>query len=248
MKLRFYQVLDEVGSLIEKSRFPFFVAPMGRGFVDETLPNYQGVYAGIASCPSVREDFESSDMILTIGRVPTDINTGGFTCVTDSSRLIEIIPDRVTVWNTVYSAVGMKSLLKRITNRVPTLDKRSCPKPWRQEKEATKDRLGDFRIEHNWIWPRFSDFLRENDIVVVESGTSSFGIWNTRLPKGAIALSQTLWASIGFSLGACQGASLASRDLNGQPQRTILIVGDGSFQLSVQELSTIIRNGLTPTM
>jgi len=53
--------------------------------------------------------------------------------------------------------------------------------------------------------------------------------------------------SIGYSVGATQGAALAARDA-GVPRRTILFVGDGSFQLTVQELSTMIRLGLKVTM
>lgn len=41
-----HRVLDEVHGLIEKSNLPTFVAPMGKGAVDETLKNYGGVYAG----------------------------------------------------------------------------------------------------------------------------------------------------------------------------------------------------------
>ena len=41
-----HRVLDEVHDLIKKSNLPTFVAPMGKGAVDETLKNYGGVYAG----------------------------------------------------------------------------------------------------------------------------------------------------------------------------------------------------------
>lgn len=43
-----HKVLDEVHELIEKSQLPTFVAPMGKGAVNETLPNYGGVYAGMS--------------------------------------------------------------------------------------------------------------------------------------------------------------------------------------------------------
>ena len=41
-----HRVLKEVHELVEKSKLPTFVAPMGKGAVNETLPNYGGVYAG----------------------------------------------------------------------------------------------------------------------------------------------------------------------------------------------------------
>lgn len=102
-------------------------------------------------------------------------------------------------------------------------------------------------ITQDWFWPRVGQFLNENDIVVTETGTANFGIWDTNFPKGVTLLTQYLWGSIGWSVGACQGAALAARDL-GHDRRTILFVGDGSFQLTAQELSTIIRRGLKPIM
>jgi pyruvate decarboxylase len=88
---------------------------------------------------------------------------------------------------------------------------------------------------------------RSSTVVITETGTANFGIWETHFPKGVTAISQVLWGSIGYSVGACQGACLAARDA-GEDRRTILFVGDGSFQLTVQELSTMIRLDLKPIM
>lgn len=58
---------------------------------------------------------------------------------------------------------------------------------------------------------------------------------------------RTLWGSIGWSVGACQGAALAAKDAGGD-RRTVLFVGDGSYQLTAQEVSTIVRHGLRVTL
>jgi hypothetical protein len=55
--------------------------------------------------------------------------------------------------------------------------------------------------------------------------------------------------SIGYSVGAVLGAALAARELpDGANRRVILFVGEGSLQLTVQEISTIIRRGLKPIL
>jgi pyruvate decarboxylase len=54
-----------------------------------------------------------------------------------------------------------------------------------------------------------------------------------------------LWGSIGWSVGATLGAALAARE---QGRRTILFVGDGSLQLTVQEIGTMIHHGLAPIL
>jgi pyruvate decarboxylase len=47
-------------------------------------------------------------------------------------------------------------------------------------------------IRHAYFWRRMGTFLQKNDIVVTETGTSSFGIWETRFPAGVTAMSQVL--------------------------------------------------------
>ena len=54
------------------------------------------------------------------------------------------------------------------------------------------------------------------------------GILNMRAPKGVIFLTQILWGSIGYSVGAALGASLAAKN---EKRRVFVLVGDGSFQV-----------------
>ena len=96
----------------------------------------------------------------------------------------------------------------------------------------------------NRLWPRVGQWLQPEDIVITETGTANFGIWETKFPKDVTALSQVLWGSIGYSVGACQGAALAAKETGSR--RTILFVGDGSFELTAQEVSTMIRQDLKP--
>jgi pyruvate decarboxylase len=89
-------------------------------------------------------------------------------------------------------------------------------------------------------------------------------------PRGVTAISQVLWGSIGYAVGACQGATLAADELHREPhsaagdrgrpdhvtspvdatgrRRTILFEGDGSLQLTATEVSTMVRRGLRPIL
>ena len=64
-----HKAIKEVHDLIEKTQLPVFVTPMGKGAVNETHPNYGGVYAGDGSQPDVKKRVENSDLILTIGAI-----------------------------------------------------------------------------------------------------------------------------------------------------------------------------------
>jgi pyruvate decarboxylase len=71
-----HRVLEEVHDLIDKTGLPVFVTPMGKGAVNETHPNYGGVYAGDGSQPEVKERVEASDLILTIGAIKVSHSYG----------------------------------------------------------------------------------------------------------------------------------------------------------------------------
>ncbi|OWP06280.1 hypothetical protein B2J93_4896 [Marssonina coronariae] len=263
-----HRVLEEVHDLIEKTGLPVFVTPMGKGAVNETHPNYGGVYAGDGSQAEVQERVEASDLILTIGAIKSDFNTAGFTYKTSQLNTIDFHSDKIAVRYSEYPGVHMRGVLRKIIDRVDLSQLSAIAGPKMVNKVAGNTDASD-TITHAWIWPRVGQFLEENDIVITETGTANFGIWDTKFPKGVSAISQVsnfrprkvsdmgddelapetltsvLWGSIGYSVGACQGAALAARDA-GEDRRTILFVGDGSFQLTAQEVSTIIRLGLKP--
>ena len=242
-----HRVLDEVHDLVQKSGLPTFVAPMGKGAVDETHKNYGGVYAGSGSNAGVREQVESSDLILSIGAIKSDFNTAGFTYRIGQLNAIDFHSTLVRVRYSEYPNIHMKGVLRKMIQKLGSL-KLSAPEvpPLSNRLPDEEKHSTDKTVTHKWFWPMIGQWLKPNDIVITETGTANFGIWETRFPPGVTAISQVLWGSIGYSVGACQGAAAAAKEQN--KRRTILFVGDGSFQLTVQELSTMIRNKLNPIM
>lgn len=83
-----HRVLDEVHALINKTKLPVFVTPMGKGAVNETHPSYGGVYAGDGSRPQVRQVVESSDLILTIGALKVYLQSQGWGMRLTTNRAI----------------------------------------------------------------------------------------------------------------------------------------------------------------
>ncbi len=71
--------------------------------------------------------------------------------------------------------------------------------------------------------------------MVADVGESLYSTSPMLFPKNATYISQAFYNSIGFSVGAALGASAY------QQRRTILFVGDGSFQIGAQEISTMIK-------
>ncbi|KAI1164970.1 putative pyruvate decarboxylase [Nemania serpens] len=237
------RVLDEVHAFIEKTRLPVFVTPMGKSAIDETHPCYGGVYAGSASRPEIKEIVEGSDLVLSIGALKSDFNTAGFSYRLSQLNTIDFHTDHCVVRYSEYPGVRMRGVLRKITETVDVDQLKVIPTPGPPVAPKDEEGSADGLIKQAWFWPRISHFFRQGDIIVSETGTANFGIWETRFPPNVTALNQTLWGSIGWAVGACQGAALAAKDA-GVRRRTILFEGDGSIQLTAQEIGTMIKHDL----
>jgi len=223
-----------------------FVTPMSKSAIDETNSRFGGVYVGSVSRPDVKEAVESSDLILSVGALKSDFNSGGFSYHLSTKHTIELHSDHVKIGYSVYPGLRMKHVLQKLLDTLDfskirhTESAKSKPPQLVNEVEAdntTQD------ITHAWFWPRVGKWFKPNDIIITETGTSNFGILDARFPTGVTAISQVLWGSIGYAVGSTQGAALAAQELD-PSRRVILFVGDGSLQLTVQEISTMIRHKL----
>jgi pyruvate decarboxylase len=218
---------------------------MGKGVLNEDHPRFGGVYAGSLSSPEVREVVENADLILSVGALLSDFNTGSFSYSIKTRNLVEFHSDHVKISNAFFPKLHFKPLLQELIKQVGESVKDYKPKPVPQLPKPNLDADPKSIVKQNHLWNALSAWLREGDIVITETGTAGFGIMQTVFPKNTTGISQVLWGSIGFSVGAALGAVAASEEID-PGKRVILFVGDGSLQLTVQELSTMIRWGLKP--
>jgi TPP-dependent 2-oxoacid decarboxylase len=84
--------------------------------------------------------------------------------------------------------------------------------------------------------------LAEQTALLVETGDSWFNGLKTRLPAGCKFEIQFQAGSIGWCCPATLGYELGCPT----PTRVISVIGDGSFQLTAQEVSTMVRYGTRP--
>ncbi|KAG8983377.1 Pyruvate decarboxylase 1 [Tulasnella sp. JGI-2019a] len=247
-----HRVMDEVHEFMDKSLLPAFATPMSKSAIDETNPRFGGVYVGSVSRPEVKEAVESSDLIISVGALKSDFNSGGFSYHTSTKRTIEMHSSHIKIGYSLYPGMKMKFILRKL---IDTLDfhklqhgsetSKTEPPKISNDAEAEQAKADTEVISHAWFWPRVGQWLKRNDVVVTETGTSNFGILETRFPEGVTAISQVLWGSIGYSVGAAQGAALAAHETD-PSRRVILFVGDGSLQLTAQEIATMMRHKLKP--
>ena len=241
---------DNCGNEVEEflrtcSNWPFFVSSMGKGSANEQLPNYAGTYLGSFSFDTVRVCVELADVVVSIGRFTSDFNSGFFSSKFPVAKMIDLHATYTVVDQALFSGVGMKRLLPKLSKRFAHYQNQtSLPKmPTKLSYDGliAPSKSGSL-ISHNWLWSRMQTWLQEGDILLAEPGTCFFAALDLRLPANSSLLAQYLWCSIGYATGALSGAVLANQSMGaGNKRRVIAFLGDGSFQMAAQELSTLVR-------
>ncbi|KAF4458886.1 pyruvate decarboxylase [Fusarium albosuccineum] len=239
--------LDEIDQLIKATNWPTWTSAFGKGLVNEELTNVRGVCLANYGDEASSAYFKSSDLVLFLGPHLSNINTHIFTSIPDENVTITFSPEQIEIDGQIIRDVSPRRILQNILKGLdaPRLAKvdgpstASQPLPNPSPSEA---------LSQNLFYPFINPMFRRGDIVLTETGTAAEGGQVFRLPRDCRFFTAVTWLSIGFMLPATLGAALAQRDLAPAGQegtkRAILFIGDGSLQMTAQELGTIIKENL----
>lgn len=98
------------------TRHQAFVTPLSKSLVDETSPNFAGIYIGeMTPDTSAKEQLEASDMILYIGPLPSDSATGGFSYSLPAKAKIILHSDFVSIGEEKWEGLHFVPILKKLT-------------------------------------------------------------------------------------------------------------------------------------
>jgi indolepyruvate decarboxylase len=214
------------------------IAVMGtaKGVIDETDPHYIGTYAGAFSQPDVQKKIETAECLIELGVRLIDSTTGSFTAHIDPERSIQINSWSSRCQNDDFQGICMADVLDRLIAEVDTRPAEVLP-----AKPPKTEVLSSSELTQDWFWHRMESFVQPGDVIIAENGTSLSGVAGMPLASGVSVISQALWGAIGYTLPATLGSLMAAPE-----KRHILFIGDGSFQFTAQELSSILRHGLKP--
>ncbi|WFD27078.1 pyruvate decarboxylase [Malassezia nana] len=239
-----------VNDFLKRTGLPVVVAPMGKSFFPEDSEQFLGVYVGTKSTQGILEVAKQTDFVLLLGSFMSDMNTGGFSYNTPTCHTMNVHHDSTDIGYSHYDKLGFFEVLPALGaalegQREARLAHTRAMAPIAHEPPLPADSFPEL-VTHNYLWQRISSFLRPGDHLVAEMGSSCFGAVYTNLPNGVHYHQQMLYGSIGWSVGAMLGVSVAARALG--HGRVIVFVGDGSLLLTMQEISTAIKLGLTPIL
>jgi pyruvate decarboxylase len=218
--------------------------PDAKGFVSEQHPNYMGIYWGPVSSPGCGEIVESSDLYFFVGPNFNDYTTVGHVCNIQPKKLIMISDGRVSIAGHVYTGVymneflsGLKDVLKFNDSSFKAYQRIAGSAPVYKEPENL-----DAPLTTRFLFGQIQNLLSDQYAVLAETGDSWFNGMDLNLPEGCPFEIQMQYGSIGWSVGALLGMQTALHN----KKRVIGLIGDGSFQMSAQEVSTLIRYDYKP--
>lgn len=252
---RALRITEDVQSIVDLTKWPTWTTTFAKGLVDETASNVHGVYRGSYD-PRAKAFVNGSDLILCFGPHFSSTNTFDFTSVPPEAATVIYTDNEVRIGKQTFRDIPASVAVSHLRQELGSLKFKmggtyDTDLSHRNDTRSSSSVPGDENITQDRMWRFFANFIRPGDIVLGETGTAGYGVQEFRLPRGSRVFAPVTWLSIGYMLPAAQGAALAQRDLIGSSDyynlrqaRTVLFIGDGSFQMTVQELSTIIRQRL----
>ena len=236
-----YHAQPQLLSLLKRTGLPFTLTSMDKGVVDESHPNYLGLYSGKDSSPASAGKFAlSADLILCLGEVlEEDFNVGSWSAFLDPARKVIIGPDYVKVGEQCFTSCMLPDVLAELAQSAPRVKRTKHPAP----KLLPLVGQSHDPISSAALYPRLQRFLQDGDNLVVEGGSCMFPCASLLLPKGVSYEGQILWASIGWATPTTLGVALAE-----PKRRTIMVSGDGAHQLTANEIGVMGRYGINPIL
>ena len=216
--------------------------PAGKGMFPETHPAYVGIYWGPVSWPGVASVVELADAYLFAGTLLSDYATTGFTAMIDPKKLLLALPGEVRLPGATYAGVQLADFLGALAGRVRRNDASLVEfARGKMREEPPADAPGN-TLTIAEVSRQIHDALGSDTALLVETGDSWFHGLRMRLPEGCRFEIQFQAGSIGWSVPATLGYEMGFTT----PTRVIAMIGDGSFQVTAQEVSTMIRYGMRP--
>ncbi|KAL0353004.1 UNVERIFIED_CONTAM: Pyruvate decarboxylase 1 [Sesamum angustifolium] len=239
-KLRVSRAQQAFVDLADACGYPIAVMPSGKGLVPEHHRHFIGTIWGAVSTSFCGEIVESADAYMFVGPIFNDYSSVGYSLLIKKEKSIVVQPNRVTIGNGpsfgwVFMTDFLTALAKKLKKNSTAMENYSriyVPPGIALKREKEEP------LRVNILFKHIQEMLSGNTAVIAETGDSWFNCQKLSLPENCGYEFQMQYGSIGWSVGATLGYAQAAKN-----KRVIACIGDGSFQVTAQDISTMIRCG-----
>lgn len=226
--------LDTLVKLADRIGCAVTVMGAAKSFFPEEHKAFRGVYWGDVSSKGAQELVESADGVICLAPIFNDYSTAGWQSRIPASKSLLADLDEVTVDGRSYTGFHLNDFLDALTEKAPRR-----PATLAQSVYAPAiipEAAPGQPLTNDEMARQINGIIDGNTTVTAETGDSWFNAIRLHLPNGARVETEMQWGSIGWSVPAALGNAIGSPD-----RQHILMVGDGSFQLTAQEVAQMVR-------
>jgi indolepyruvate decarboxylase len=239
IEIQRFGLQDELMRLVEGSNLPVAATILSKSVVREDHPLYLGVYEGAMGRQEVTDYIEGSDCLIMLGVFLTDVNLGIFTAQLDPARIISATSERLSIRYHTYDGIGLGDFLPALIAANP--HRRALGDIPHPPTPPECFPVPDKPLTVRYLFERLNQFLDDSTAVLADPGDAMFAGIDMTIHCASEFSSPAYYTSLGYAVPAAVGVQLARPDL-----RPLVLVGDGAFQMTGMELSTVARFGLNP--
>ncbi len=233
-----FNLKDSVLRLAEKLNIPVVTAFLARDIIPEEHPHYFGTYEGRAGNPVTMKLVEESDCLIMLGVIISDANLGIKLKKLKRDNLILCISRKIFMRYHVYQNIPLKLLLDELLKR--KVEKKRFPFPAKPEIVINRScKLTGKFVTTREITDAVNWFFSEYGEMPIISDTGDC-LFTTLKIKSPMVMASAYYSTVGFAPPAAIGYALTTG------RRPLVLLGDGAFQMTGQELCHCPRYGINP--
>ncbi len=230
----------ELRELAEKTRIPVVSTMMGLGIFPTEHPLYMGML-GMHGVKTANEAVSKCDTMILIGARVGDRAVRSPKFLAETTKIIHIDVDPAEIGKNIPAHIPLvgdcKNILKELTEKLGSAERAD----WLAELSEVKNTVPKEDETEGYVNPKM--FIRKlsaklpyDTVCVADVGQNQIWTCNNFQFKGGRFLTSGGMGTMGYSIPAAVGAKFASPD-----SEVVAICGDGSFQMQMMELATIVQ-------
>jgi len=234
-KLRAAGAQAEAVALADRLGCDVAIMAAAKGFFPEDHSGFRGLYWGEVSSPGVQALVDEAEAVICLAPVFNDYSTVGWSSVPKAATMLRADGDRVSVGGRTFEGFTLKAFLEALGGHVS----RGAASGGKAPVLGLPVAEPDAKLTNDEMTRQINALVDGNTTLTAETGDSWFNATRMNLPHGARVEVEMQWGHIGWSVPSAFGNAMGSPD-----RRHVLMVGDGSFQLTAQEVAQMVRHEL----
>lgn len=239
VELARYDLGEKLIRFAEKANIPVATTLLSKSVVNERHPLFAGVYSGPSSNEITRKIVEESDCLLMFGVMLTDMALCFKPAKFKKRQVVSASLEGLKIKNHTFTEIQFADFCDSVFKI--EVEKKTLPVMPPPKEDVEFEPKPNTKITTARLFQKINAVLNKNMAIVADIGDSLFGAADLTVHNRNHFLSPAFYTSMGSAIPGALGVQAALPEV-----RPIVIVGDGAFQMSCTELSTIVKKKLNP--